>query len=384
MSMFIDALKEFGELDLLFYMPENFQTDEGWIKRSEYALASHWGAQIHLNVRNMLSPQTGKSLWEEYGRRAGSLFRQGDYARVSGPQQINAFLNCLKRSPDAIFVHRLRSMCPLLLTKKLTAPVFLDLDDIEHVAFARDIKQPPFWRSKYLSFLLVPALLWGEGRAIKRATRTFVCSDHDRRYLSRLWRSQKITAIPNAVPIPGHTSIPEAQNLLFIGRYSYKPNAMGAEYLIQKIWPKVKAECKNARLTIAGEAPHLIASYGNCPKDIEFTGFVENLDELYRNTRVVCCPIRSGSGTRMKIVEAAAYGRPVVSTRMGAEGLPMKEGESIVIRESPGALAEACVALLRDAKLAARIGERARDEAIRSYDKKSVVQQIKKEIAAFI
>jgi glycosyltransferase involved in cell wall biosynthesis len=273
-------------------------------------------------------------------------------------------------------------MCPLLLAQQHTAPVFLDLDDIEHVAYLRSIRQPPFWGSKPLRYLQLPALIWGERKAIQRANKTFVCSEKDCRHLSRVWRLPGITTVPNAVRIPDNTPVPDTQSLLFLGRHSYTPNSNAAEHLIRHIWPRVRRACPDARLIIAGEGPQNIPSYEERPAGVEFRGFIDNLDELYRNTRVVCCPIQSGGGTRFKIVEAAAYGRPIVASSLGAEGLAMRDGDSILLRDDPESFSQASFFFLQDKQRVAQLGDRARQEAIRAFDKNNIVRQIRNEINA--
>jgi glycosyltransferase involved in cell wall biosynthesis len=380
MAMFVEALKGLGELDMLFYVPFEFSVDAGRQQELENELASRWGAKLRLTLCTMPSAPKSRSLWKTYGPGTLSFYRQSPNAGVSGLEQVRAFRHCLERGPNAIFAHRLQSMCPLLLAQQHTAPVFLDLDDVEHVAFARSIRQPPFWGSKPLRYLQLPALIWGERRAIQRANKTFVCSEKDCRYLSSVWRLPGITTIPNAVRIPDSTPVPDTRNLLFLGRHSYAPNSNAAEHLIRHIWPSVRRACPDARLIIAGERPQDIPSYRERPEGVEFRGFIDNLDELYRNTRVVCCPIHSGGGTRFKIVEAAAYGRPIVASSLGAEGLAMRDGDSILLRDDPESFAHACILLLQDNRVAAQLGDRARQEAILAFDKNNIVRQIRKEI----
>ena len=382
MAMFVEALKGLGELDMLFYVPSDFSVAAGQLKALESEMAAHWGAKLRLTLCPMPRAPKEKSLWRAYGQGAVRFYEQSMNEGVSGPEQVRVFRNCLERRPDVIFAHRLRSMVPLLLAQQRSAPVFLDLDDIEHVALIRSIAQPPFWFSKPLRYLQVPALMWGERQAIRRATKTFVCSDKDARYLSRFWRLPGIATIPNAVRIPERTPLPDAQTVLFLGRYSYPPNANAAEHMIHDIWPGVRRACPAARLVLAGEGAELLRAYENPPQGVEFRGFVDDLDELYRTTRVVCSPIQSGGGTRFKIVEAAAYGRPIVATRLGAEGLAMKDGESILLHDDPEAFAQACVSLLRDDQLATQIGERGREHAISTFDRDVVVEQIRREITA--
>jgi glycosyltransferase involved in cell wall biosynthesis len=97
---------------------------------------------------------------------------------------------------------------------------------------------------------------------------------------------------------------------------------------------------------------------------------------------VVCAPILSGGGTRVKIIEAAAYGKPIVSTRMGAEGIEMQDGVEIFLRDDPKSFAEACIRLLNDHTLSKRMGVAARSTAIQKYNQikiKQMIQEIIKE-----
>jgi glycosyltransferase involved in cell wall biosynthesis len=91
-----------------------------------------------------------------------------------------------------------------------------------------------------------------------------------------------------------------------------------------------------------------------------------------------------GSGTRVKIVEAAAYGKPVVSTTIGAEGIELRDGEEILLRDDPGSFAEACIRLLTDHALAARVGQRARSAIEERYERRAVVESIKSVIGGAI
>ena len=112
---------------------------------------------------------------------------------------------------------------------------------------------------------------------------------------------------------------------------------------------------------------------------VRFAGFVEDLDGLYQQSRVVCAPILSGSGTRIKIIEAAAYCRPIVSTRIGAEGIELHNGDSIFLRDDPKSFAEACIRLLNDHELCKRLGTAARAIVIDKYDQtktKGLIQEI--------
>jgi glycosyltransferase involved in cell wall biosynthesis len=130
---------------------------------------------------------------------------------------------------------------------------------------------------------------------------------------------------------------------------------------------------------MVGEGPEQIPSFRRRPPGVKFLGFVDRLDSIYASTRVVCSPIRSGGGTRVKLVEAASYGRPIISSSIGAEGLPLMNEVSILIRDSPEDFAESCLQLLQDDGLARRLGTAARDVAKAHFDRRAIVAKIEQE-----
>jgi glycosyltransferase involved in cell wall biosynthesis len=273
-------------------------------------------------------------------------------------------------------------MCPLLRTRKGLPFVFFDLDDIEHVVFKRGFRYLRRTSTRLLNYLLFPTLCRGEIKAIQLAHRTFVCSDKDQEYLTNRWGLKGVVKVPNAIKIPLAQPITPEQTLLFLGSYNYKPNVDAAEFLIQKIWPLIHRELPKATLTVAGSPSDSIPSFRAGIKGVRFTGFVEDLDSLYRQSRVVCVPILSGGGTRVKIIEAAAYGKPIVSTNIGAEGLQMRDDHDIVIRDDPELFAEACIKLLKDLETCHRLGSAARATVVKQYDQlhiKGLIQKIIKE-----
>ena len=143
-----------------------------------------------------------------------------------------------------------------------------------------------------------------------------------------------------------------------------------------RIFPLVQRQMPEARLIVAGGMPERVPSFRSPPPGVEFTGFVPDLDKLYAGSRVIACPVTVGGGTRLKLVEAASYGRPMVSTRLGAEGLAFEDGREIVLRDDDEGFATACVQLLRDDAECARLGEAARARMRESYAAEGIVDQI--------
>jgi glycosyltransferase involved in cell wall biosynthesis len=376
MRTFIDALREKAAVRLLFYCRPDLVAAATNLLESEWALDT---TEFTICPEDP-DPELGGDLWKGYLARALSIHRQVGYVCTSGDSQLAAFERALDDRPDIIFAHRLPAMCPVFRTSRRLPRVFLDLDDIEHVRFLRSISQPPSWLLKRLGYLQVPALLWAERRAIKLTQKTFVCSEADERYLKTAWRLPNVGVIPNSIRVPDAQPFARAPVLLFLGTYAYKPNANAAEELITRIWPAVRAACPTATLILAGDQPERIPSFGRDVPGVQYTGFVPNLDKLYAEARIFCCPIRAGGGTRIKIIEAAAHGKPVVSTTIGAEGLHFADGREILLRDDATAFADACIRLLSDDQTSIALGEAARLKALAMYDRRSVMAHIQEEV----
>ena len=367
-KMFLDAIKEIADIDLLYYVPNDVSIFSSAVHKKEHDLSRFFETPIRLFLCKKSVSETLISKLGKYSLGTFFFCRQPSYYGITGPKQLRAFEKCLSFNPDAIFVHRLGSMCPVLRTRKVLPPIFFDLDDIEHIALKRGIRYLRNAHTRLLSYFLIPALFWGEYKSVRFSKKTFVCSEADRKILKDRCHLKGIVAIPNAVKIPKPQPKALEETILFIGSYSHKPNIDAVEFLIKQIWPHVHKAIPAATLIVAGCPADKIPSYRRNIQGIRYTGFVENLDSLYRQSRVVCAPILSGSGTRVKIIEAAAYGKPIVSTRIGAEGLELRNGYDILLHDHPKPFAEACVKLLKNAECCDFLGSNACNTIKKQYD----------------
>ena len=378
LTIMIDAIREnCSKIHALFFLREGDEHPENdLLQATERSLSQEWGIEVAVSFCRRDPPRTSGRYIGSYLKTASSFYRLPGYNEFSGRSQIAAVENCLAQGPSFIFVHRLHSILPLMLTKKALPPVFLDLDDIEHIAMLRNLSQPPHWWRKKLDYLQLPALLWGEHNAIKLTRATFVCSDLDQHKLTRLFRLKQVTAIPNAVTLPATTTPSDHLRIAMLGNYEYGPNRLGAEFFLNHVWPLILADTPAAEVIFAGRRAETIKHYSHPPPQVSFPGFVDDLDEFYRGVRLVICPILTGGGTRVKLMEAAAYGRPVVSTTIGAEGISLIDGKEVLLRDSPKAFSNACVELLADHDAARTLGLSARKAIEARYDRSIIVTQL--------
>jgi len=382
MGMFVEALSKVAQLDVLFYVPSTVDTSPSAIKNQEYAFSQHWKTKVNLFLCPSSTHHQAVPKWKQKWNRAFSFFNQNDFPANQDSLQLEAFETCLERQPDAVFIHRLPAICPILATQEKVPPIFFDLDDIEHIKFMRRLQQPPIRLQSLPNYLQIPALWWGERQAIRSAQLTFVCSELDRRYLTNKLNYKGVVTVPNAIAIPNPQPITSEQTLLLIGGYYYHANLQAANFLIEEVWPHIYPNLPNARLLIAGPQPEKIRSYRSNIAGVEFLGFVDDLDALYQKSRVVCCPIFTGGGTRVKMIEAAAYGKAIVATEVGAEGLNFRDKSEFLLRNDPKAFADACLELLQNDSLCKKLGFSARQMAITFYDRTNVMNLIQQHIQA--
>ena len=207
-----------------------------------------------------------------------------------------------------------------------------------------------------------------------------LCSAEDERRLLKEIPGARTAVIPNAADVeyyqPRPTDPPpDGHTVVFFGLLSYAPNIDGVIYFIQKIWPRVAEAHPKARFKIIGGKPPRSLQLLAGPR-VELTGFVPDLRPHLAAAAAVVVPLRLGGGTRLKIVEAMAMGKAVVSTSLGAEGIEGLPGRDLLIEDQPEAFAGAVNRLLGDPELAARIGQSARSLAVEKYSWRGAVRML--------
>lgn len=199
----------------------------------------------------------------------------------------------------------------------------------------------------------------------------YLCSAADEQRLLHQVPGVRTAVVPNAAdvdyyqPRPTDPS-PDGRTVVYFGLLSTVPNIDGVTHFAQNVWPRITAVHREANWKIIGgrPPPSLQALAG--PR-VELTGFVADLRPHLAAAEVVVVPLRLGGGTRLKIVEAMAMGKAIVSTTLGAEGIEAVPGRDILIEDDPAAFADAVNRLLSDPGLAARIGLSARQLAVDRY-----------------
>ena len=252
------------------------------------------------------------------------------------------------------------------LPAQLDMPVLLSEPAIEYIAWGRHAKvAQPWYTRPGIALEALKMRVW-EPRTWAEATTVGVMSEVDARIVQRATPGVQTTLAPNGVDVDYFSVDPHARRDgrtgVFMGDYKYFPNTDAMLYFHHEIMPLINARRGDFQLLILGKdaPPELWALHNDPTTAITVTGFVEDTRPYLRESALFVCPLRSGSGTRFKLLEALACGCPVVSTSVGAEGLGAVDGEHMLIRDTPQSFADAVVEILENPRLGQALGQRGR------------------------
>ena len=257
-------------------------------------------------------------------------------------------------------------------------PKVLFTHNVEGLIWKRhyDVARNPLWK----------LLSWREWRTMSRAERIYLQkADHvlavsqtDRDFFANIVPASKLTVVPTGVDVEYFTPHDnEVENtIVFTGSMDWLPNEDGIIYFVQEILPKIRQQIPDVKLQVVGRkpSPRLQALAAEDPNHIHLTGWVDDIRPHLGEGAVCVVPLRIGSGTRLKIFEAMAMGKAVVSTTIGAEGLPVLHGKEILLADTPDVFAQSVVQLLQDREMRKTLGQAARELVETKYSWASVAR----------
>jgi glycosyltransferase involved in cell wall biosynthesis len=236
----------------------------------------------------------------------------------------------------------------------LSAPVVLFQHNVETMLWRRMAKTEKAPLRKLSYFIEARKMSAYETRTLSRFQHVIAVSDHDRDAMLALSPDCPITIVPTGVDTEQYQVAPSVSGrpplIVFTGSMDWEPNIDAMEYFCGEIWPAILADFPDARFQIVGRNPHprvqRLAS-----SSVEVTGTVASVIDYLCTATVVIVPLRIGGGTRLKIFEAMAMAKAMVSTSIGAEGLDVTNGRDVLIADNAQAFADSILLLLRDPQL---------------------------------
>jgi glycosyltransferase involved in cell wall biosynthesis len=214
-----------------------------------------------------------------------------------------------------------------------------------------------------------------EGRTLARFDHVLAVSETDRATLQALYRpfvtapiSVVRTGVDTSYFTPGPESAVRQGEIVFVGSMDWTPNEDAVTYFCADILPRIRAAVPEARLRIVGRSPSPAVRRLAEPGVVEVTGRVDDVRDELRTAEVCVVPLRVGGGTRLKIFEAMAAGTAVVSTSVGAEGLPVVDGRHLLVADDTRAFAAQVVDLLRSPGRRREMARAARELVVSNFD----------------
>ena len=234
---------------------------------------------------------------------------------------------------------------------QLTIPSVLFQHNVEAEIWRRHAATESNSLKRRMYAIEAKKMLRYERQAVRKFHRVIAVSEHDRSLMEAWVEGARITVVPTGVDLqqyrPDFSYKPQSPLVMFVGAMDWEPNVDAMEYFCADIWPAVLEHIPGAKLRIVGRNPgERVCKLAS--ESIEITGRVPSVAEHLREASVVIVPLRIGGGTRLKIYEAMAAGKAVVSTSVGAEGLDVQHGRDIVLADQPHSFADAIFNLLTD------------------------------------
>jgi glycosyltransferase involved in cell wall biosynthesis len=308
------------------------------------------------------------------GAAAGSLVSRRPYSELlykSAPLERRLAEVCTERPPAWIVAHSYH-VAPAAFSAG--PPVWIDFHNLDSEIWRRIGAAGTRGPRRVFVRAQEPRLRRLEASLTRSAAGLSCVSERDRQALVHLGPGPEPVVVPNGVDLSRYAFRavpPPSERIVFVGDLSWPPNADAVSWFGRKVWPLVRERRPEATVEIVGrEVPRELLAL----EDDRFAFAGESADTRphWNAAAVAVVPLRAGGGTRLKILEAAACGVPVVSTWIGAEGLAFSDGKDLRIGDEPGTFGDAVVALLSDREAARRQAAAARTRVEALYDWKRI------------
>jgi polysaccharide biosynthesis protein PslH len=280
------------------------------------------------------------------------------------------------RTKDVILAHG-DSLPSGQYLKHLSCPALLTNHNVEHLRLSSYAQIQTSYIMRLAYQIQARLTKRYERRLLREIQNCVVVSESDRRELARLAPGARLFVVSNGTdasrpPLPAPPA--GSKTAIWVGGMNDEYNREAVLYFAKDIMPIIRREIPDFRWLVVGRdpPPALVKMAALAAAGIELVGFVDDLGQYYSDSAIAVVPLTSGGGTKLKTLEAMAMGRAIVTTPIGAEGIPVSDGVTMEIADSPGQFAAKTIALLRDPARAARIAAAARALIEQSYDWKAI------------
>jgi polysaccharide biosynthesis protein PslH len=267
----------------------------------------------------------------------------------------------------------------LNVPENLPCPAILFQHNVEAIIWKRhyEVQQQPL-KKAYLKTQWRKMVKF-EQQACLRFDSVISVSREDSETMQNDYGIAKVFDVPTGVDTeffqPTEKIQSDPMNLVFTGSMDWLPNEDGIRYFTERVMPKVRATLPNVTLTVVGRNPYpSLVELSKRDPSIIVTGRVDDVRPYMEKASAYVVPLRVGGGTRLKIYEAMAMEKPIISTSIGAEGLPLTDGEHLLLADTPEKFAEAVVRVLSEPALAKKLSSKAATEVREKFAWSKVAQ----------
>jgi glycosyltransferase involved in cell wall biosynthesis len=255
---------------------------------------------------------------------------------------------------------------------KSKVPILLVEQTIEYLVYQDFVKQTKLPLIRPFLSIDVYKIKWWEQFYWRKAERLAAMSKEDKQFILNFIPKAQIDVVANGVDALYFNSVKRSKQkyptILFVGQFKWLPNRDAVDFLYHEIWPQIKEKIPNCKLRIVGKHPTPEIKKLSQEKDVDVDDKVDDIREAYASADVLLAPIRSGRGTKYKILEAMASGTPVVATTLGIEGIAARHMKEALIEDSSSGLASRTVEILSDEKKAKQLAQAAKKLILSKYN----------------
>lgn len=259
-------------------------------------------------------------------------------------------------------------------------PIILAEQTIEYLGYQDYMKKANPLLRPILAIDVTKIKYW-ERYYWNKADKLITMSDEDKQFIEReLRHATNTSVVANGVDLDFFSAtkkkLPKDPTVLFVGTFKWLPNIEAVEEIVHKIWPEVIAKLPTAKLKIVGFSPtNKILDYAKDPS-ITVLGGIDDIREAFATSHMLLAPIRSGKGTRYKVLEAMITATPVVATTLAAEGIDLRNGENVLIADTPSSLADSTIRLLTNKPLQQKMGLAGQELVRQNYSWDTIAKEL--------
>ncbi|OGR50712.1 MAG: hypothetical protein A3I11_02190 [Elusimicrobia bacterium RIFCSPLOWO2_02_FULL_39_32] len=325
---------------------------------------------LGIRLVDVIEHPVPRSFWQ---RLANSLFDPVPFCVRQFESKLlrKTLKNFLSNTPiDVVHVNYL-SMSIYRDEFPLIPSIFFPLDAVS-MMFERNIRFETNIFRKFYMYLQWKKVINFESKILLKFEENMVVSPVDKDHLLKRCPKAKIEVSPLGLNtdyfIPKQNVLEESDSILFRGVMNFFPNTDAVRYFYKTIFPMVRKQSPSAKFYVVGKSPSSdILAWAKEDSGLTLTGFVDDIRIWMARASVVVCPMRVGSGIKIKIMESMSMGKAIVSTSLACAGLEVKNEEHLLIEDDPFLFAQKIVYLLKDRQARIKLGNKARKFVLESY-----------------